>query len=88
MQVSVREALSASRRAEATEDLRKVDAAAIRLLDAELIARVTAAVAEIPDRTDRVDALRVQVESGTYRRSGEEIAVAMARRALADRSGD
>ncbi|MBX3097188.1 MAG: flagellar biosynthesis anti-sigma factor FlgM [Fimbriimonadaceae bacterium] len=63
----------------------RVDNAVIRLVEADVITSVTANVNHMPDREDRVRELRAQVESGTYHRTGEEIAVAMGRRALADR---
>lgn len=63
----------------------RVDDAVIRLIEADVIESVTAKVNHMPDRDDRVHELRDQVEAGTYHRTGEEIAVAMGRRTLADR---
>jgi len=63
----------------------KVDDAVLRLVEGDVIREITAKVNEMPDREDRVRELKAQVDGGTYQRSGEEIAVAMGRRALADR---
>jgi anti-sigma28 factor (negative regulator of flagellin synthesis) len=63
----------------------EVDAAVIRLTDADTVARVVAAVRAMPDREELVEQLRAQVESGAYRPSAEEIVDAMCRRAAADR---
>ena len=52
---------------------------------AEDIQRVKDVIAQLPDvREDRVQALKAQVESGTYHVSSEDIADLMIRRALAD----
>jgi anti-sigma28 factor (negative regulator of flagellin synthesis) len=63
----------------------EVDAAVIRLTDADTVARVTAAVLEMSDREDLVERLRAEVEAGTYRPSAEDVVDAMCRRAAADR---
>jgi anti-sigma28 factor (negative regulator of flagellin synthesis) len=42
-------------------------------------------VKELPDREELVARIKEQVDAGTYHHSGEVIADAMARRALADR---
>ena len=52
---------------------------------AQEIRRVTKLVNELPDtREDRVQALKAQIESGTYKVSGEDIADLIVRRAFAD----
>lgn len=58
---------------------------AIRTDDAELIAEVLDAVRKMGDREDFVERLKAELAAGTYRPSGEEIAEAMIRRAIADR---
>jgi hypothetical protein len=52
--------------------------------DAELIRQVTANVMAMPDRDDRVAALKAAIERGEYSVSGHEIVEAMIRRAIAD----
>ncbi|HLJ56770.1 MAG TPA: flagellar biosynthesis anti-sigma factor FlgM [Chthonomonadaceae bacterium] len=52
---------------------------------AQDIQRIKDVIAQLPDvREDRVQALKAQVESGTYHVSSEDIADLMIRRALAD----
>ncbi len=68
-----------------TADKDKVDAAVIRLTDADLIAATVAKVNELPDREDFVAELKAKIENGTYNPTGEEIADTMVRRAIADR---
>ena len=52
---------------------------------AQDIQRVAQVISELPDvREDRVQALKAQIESGTYHVSGEDIADLIIRRALAD----
>lgn len=63
----------------------QVDAAMIKVLDADLVREAVAMVNELPDRDDRVAEVKAAIAAGTYQRTGEEIAVAMAKRALADR---
>lgn len=53
--------------------------------DKALVAAVTQDVMAMPDREDRLEELRKKIASGTYRPTGEEIADAMMRRAIADR---
>lgn len=49
------------------------------------VRQITRLVDQLPDvRTDRVAALKAQIESGTYKVSGEDIADLVIRRALAD----
>ncbi|MBL8067154.1 MAG: flagellar biosynthesis anti-sigma factor FlgM [Armatimonadetes bacterium] len=63
----------------------QVDAAVIRLTDANLISELTAKVNEMPDRDEMVAELKAKIESGAYHPTGEEIADTMIRRAIADR---
>lgn len=63
----------------------KVDAAVIKLTDADLVAEVTAKVNAMPDREDFVAELKAKIEAGTYNPTGEEITETMIRRAIADR---
>lgn len=52
---------------------------------AQEVRRVTKLVNELPDvRADRVQALKQQIEAGTYNVSGEQIADLIVRRAFAD----
>ena len=54
-------------------------------VDAPEVQRITRLVNQLPDeREDRVRALKAQIENGTYRVSGEDIADLIIRRALAD----
>ncbi|ARU44094.1 hypothetical protein CCB81_07975 [Armatimonadetes bacterium Uphvl-Ar2] len=62
-----------------------LDDAVIKLVEADTIKEVTARVKELPDREELVARIKEQVDAGTYHHSGEVIADAMARRALADR---
>lgn len=55
--------------------------------DAELIRQVIQDVINMPEREDRIADLKARVEAGTYNPSGDEIADAMIRRAIADRMG-
>lgn len=52
--------------------------------DAELVQQVVDAVMQLPDREDRIAELKARIESGNYNPSGDEIADAMVRRAIAD----
>ena len=67
-----------------TPDSALVDAAVIKLTDKALIEEITHKVADMPDRDDLVAELKARVEAGEYNPSGEEIADAMVRRAIAD----
>jgi negative regulator of flagellin synthesis FlgM len=67
-----------------TLDSALVDAAVIKLTDKALIEEITHKVADMPDRDDLVAELKARVEAGEYNPSGEEIADAMVRRAVAD----
>lgn len=51
----------------------------------ELIEQVTQEVIAMPDREDMIAELKARIEAGTYNPTGEEIADAMIRRAVADR---
>ena len=52
---------------------------------AQEILKVKKIISQLPDtRADRVQALKAQVESGTYHVSGDDIADLIIRRALAD----
>jgi negative regulator of flagellin synthesis FlgM len=53
--------------------------------DAKLVAEVTKAVVQMPDREDRIAELKARIEAGTYHVTGEEIAEAMIRRNIADK---
>jgi hypothetical protein len=63
----------------------KVDAAVIRLTDADLIEEITAKVNEMPDRDEMVAALKAKIEAGEYNPTGADITDAMIRRGIADR---
>lgn len=53
--------------------------------DKELIDQVVADVAAMPDRDEVVAELKARIEAGLYNPTGDEIADAMIRRAIADR---
>ncbi|MCC7435884.1 MAG: flagellar biosynthesis anti-sigma factor FlgM [Methanoregulaceae archaeon] len=55
--------------------------------DAELVRQVVQEVLNMPDREDRIAELKARVDAGTYNPSGDDIADAMIRRAIADRMG-
>ncbi len=61
-----------------------VDEAVIRLTDKELIKDMVARIHEMPDREDMVAELQARIEAGEYNPTGDEIADAMIRRAIAD----
>ncbi|QYK52779.1 MAG: flagellar biosynthesis anti-sigma factor FlgM [Fimbriimonadaceae bacterium] len=63
----------------------KVEAAVIKLTDADLVADVTAKVNAMPDREDMIADLKARIEAGNYNPTGEEITETMIRRAIADR---
>ncbi len=55
---------------------------------AQEVRRVTELIKQLPDvREDRVQALKAQIEAGTYHVSSEDIADLIIRRALADNTG-
>lgn len=62
-----------------------VDGAMIRLLDKDLVERVSKDVLAMPDREHLVEEVKAKLASGNYRPSGDEIADAMIRRMVADR---
>ena len=51
----------------------------------DLIKQVTQEVLEMPDREAMIAELKAKIEAGTYNPTGDEIADAMMRRAVADR---
>ena len=53
--------------------------------DAELIQQVTQDVIAMPDREEFVAELKRKIEAGEYNPSGDDIADAMIRRAIADK---
>lgn len=53
--------------------------------DGPLIEQVTKAVVEMPDREDRIAEVKAMIEAGIYNPTGDDIADAMIRRAIADR---
>ncbi|HCE00871.1 MAG TPA: hypothetical protein DER07_07485 [Armatimonadetes bacterium] len=53
--------------------------------DVELVRELTEKVKQMPDREDLIADLRARIAAGQYNPSGEEIAEAMIRRAIADR---
>ena len=53
--------------------------------DGPLIAKVTKEVVNMPDREDRIAEVKAAIEAGTYNPTGDDIADAMIRRAIADR---
>lgn len=53
--------------------------------DAGLIKEVVQSVHDLPVREDRVAELKAKIEAGQYNPTGDEIADAMIRRAVADR---
>ncbi|MFM9873331.1 MAG: flagellar biosynthesis anti-sigma factor FlgM [Fimbriimonadaceae bacterium] len=63
----------------------RVDAAVIKLMDADLIADITKKVNEAPDREEMIADLKARIKAGTYNPSGQEITDTMIRRAIADR---
>lgn len=56
-----------------------------READKPLVDKLTQEVIQMPDRDDMVAEIKSRIESGEYNPSGEEIAEAMYRRAIADR---
>ncbi len=75
----------AAERGRVTPTGAEVDAAVIRLIDADLIQQVTAKVVSTPDRDEMVADVKARIEAGAYHVSSEEIADAMVRRAIADK---
>lgn len=62
-----------------------VEASVIKLMNAELIKKVTADVIAHPDREDMIAELKSRIEKGEYKVSADEIVDTMVRRAQADR---
>jgi len=78
---------STSRTATAdTAVVRTAPAASVEISgNAQEVRRVTDLIKQLPDvREDRVQALKAQIENGTYHVSSEDIADLIIRRALAD----
>ena len=67
-----------------TPDSAQIDAAVIKLTDKALIQEITHKVADMPDRDEMVAELKGRIEAGEYEVTGEQIADAMVRRAIAD----
>ncbi len=67
-----------------TPESAQIDAAVIKLTDKALIQEITHKVADMPDREDMIAELKARIEAGEYNPTGEEIADAMVRRAIAD----
>ncbi|MCH7904837.1 MAG: flagellar biosynthesis anti-sigma factor FlgM [Armatimonadetes bacterium] len=61
-----------------------VDEAVIRLTDRDLIQEITHKVMDMPDREEMIAELKARIESGDYDVSGDDVADAMIRRAIAD----
>jgi anti-sigma28 factor (negative regulator of flagellin synthesis) len=53
--------------------------------DTELVAEVVQNVIDAPDREARIAELKARIDAGEYNLTGDEIAEAMMRRAVADR---
>ncbi len=53
--------------------------------DEPLIKQLAQEIMAMPDREDRVVELKARIDAGAYQVSGEEIADAIVRRAIADR---
>ena len=67
-----------------TPDSAQIDAAVIKLTDKALIDEMTQKVADLPDREEMIAELKAKIEAGEYNPSGDDIADAMIRRAIAD----
>lgn len=89
MRISGNEVKKVVGRKALVEEIQKMDLpmeASPRPEDAALIKRVTHSVVEMEDRDEVVAELKAQIEAGTYNPTGDEIADAMIRRAIADRT--
>jgi hypothetical protein len=53
-------------------------------VDPQMVSAIVKRVEQMPDREDMIAELRARVEAGLYNPSGDEIAEAMIRRAIAD----
>lgn len=73
-----------------TAVVRSVPAARVDIsVTAQDVQRVTELIKRLPDvREDRVQALKAQIENGTYHVSSEDIADLIIRRALADNTAN
>lgn len=69
----------------ATPDSALVDEAVIKLTDKDLIQDIARKVADMPDRDEMVASIKARIEAGEYDVSGEDVADAMIRRAIADK---
>lgn len=67
------------------EDIQRIALENDQKADKELVKQVVEAIHNMPDREDVIADLRARIESGTYNPTGDEIADAMIRRAIADR---
>ena len=68
-----------------TDEKALVDEAVIRLTDKDLIQEIARKVADMPDRDEMVASIKARIEAGDYNVSGEDVADAMIRRAIADK---
>lgn len=68
-----------------TPETAVVDANVIRVVDRDLVESVVESVKQMGDREDRIAELKAKIASGEYQPSGDDIADAMVRRAIADR---
>ncbi len=68
-----------------TDEKALVDEAVIRLTDKDLIQEIARKVADMPDRDEMVASIKARIESGEYDVSGDDVADAMIRRAIADK---
>lgn len=68
-----------------TDEKALVDEAVIRLTDKDLIQEIAHKVADMPDRDEMVASIKAKIEAGDYDVSGEDVADAMIRRAIADK---
>ena len=67
------------------EDIQRIALENDQKADKDLVRQVVEAIHNMPDREDFVADLRARIEAGTYNPTGDEIADAMIRRAIADR---
>ena len=55
-----------------------------RQTDGPMIKKITGDVINMPDREDRIAEVKAMIDAGTYNPTGDDIADAMIRRAIAD----
>ena len=67
-----------------TPDSALGDEAVIRLTDKALLQEIARKVMDMPDREELIAELKSRIESGDYNPTGEDVADAMIRRAIAD----